>query len=59
MEKSAKRDQGDLIHIVNFRASHDHVLRLKALAAIRNTSASEVLREMISTEAVRQVVGKG
>ena len=33
MEESAKRGEGDLIHIVNFRASHDHVLRLKALAA--------------------------
>ena len=55
MEESAKRDGGDLTHIVNFRASDDQVLRLQALAAIRNTSASEVLREMISTEAVRQV----
>ena len=44
-----------LTHIVNFRASDDQVLRLQALAAIRNTSASEVLREMIITEAVRQV----
>ena len=59
MEKGAKRDRGDLTHMVNFRASDDHVLRLKALAAIRHTSASEVLREMISKEAARQVGGEG
>ena len=59
MEKPTERSRGDLTHIVNFRASNDHVLRLKALAVIRNTSASEVLRKMISTEAVRQVGGEG
>ena len=54
MEKVEKRDGGNLPNVVNFRASNDDVLRLQALATIRAISSSEVLRDLIRSEAVRQ-----
>lgn len=44
--------------IVTFRATDADVLRLQALAAIRGSSTSQVIRGMIRTEAARQI-GRG
>ena len=55
MKKLEKKDGGNLPNVVNFRASNDDVLRLQALATIRATSQSDVLRGLIRSEAVRQV----
>ena len=55
MKKAAQKCGSALTHVVNFRVTDVDVLRLQALATIRNANTSELLREMIRREVALQV----